>query len=176
MIDPSRLLASATRLYGADMDRLWGEFAAVPAERVKVLRGGERIEAPAANCSSRTRPATLHITSATSIRRAGSPSSAIPPASVEPADTTSCRRRRHRTSISRFGARAPTRFCHGTRIRCFSRTLAPSMGADYIFSSCSIGWGSGVGLFAGSSLTVQLMMTSGRADSSRRASANCVAS
>ena len=44
MIDPSRLLASATRLYGADMDRLWGEFAAVPAERVNVLRGGERIE------------------------------------------------------------------------------------------------------------------------------------
>ena len=43
MIDPSRLLASATRLYGADMDRLWGEFAAVPADRVKVLKGGERI-------------------------------------------------------------------------------------------------------------------------------------
>jgi glyoxylase-like metal-dependent hydrolase (beta-lactamase superfamily II) len=45
MIDPSRLLASASRLYGADMDRLWGEFAAVPADRVKVLKGGERITA-----------------------------------------------------------------------------------------------------------------------------------
>ena len=45
LIDPTRLLASATRLYGADMDRLWGEFAAVPADRVKVLKGGERITA-----------------------------------------------------------------------------------------------------------------------------------
>src|SRR5437868_3244483 len=25
MIDPAKLVASATRLYGADMDRLWGE-------------------------------------------------------------------------------------------------------------------------------------------------------
>jgi glyoxylase-like metal-dependent hydrolase (beta-lactamase superfamily II) len=43
MIDPSRLLASASRLYGADMERLWGEFLAIPADRVKVLKGGERI-------------------------------------------------------------------------------------------------------------------------------------
>ena len=45
MIDPSRLLASASRLYGADMERLWGEFLAVPSDRVKVLKGGERITA-----------------------------------------------------------------------------------------------------------------------------------
>jgi glyoxylase-like metal-dependent hydrolase (beta-lactamase superfamily II) len=45
MIDPAKLLASAGRLYGADMDRLWGEFLAVPADRVRVLRGGERITA-----------------------------------------------------------------------------------------------------------------------------------
>ena len=44
MIDPSRLLSSASRLYGADMDRLWGEFLPVPADRVRVLRGGERIK------------------------------------------------------------------------------------------------------------------------------------
>jgi glyoxylase-like metal-dependent hydrolase (beta-lactamase superfamily II) len=43
MIDPSRLLDSATRLYGADMDRLWGEFLPVPEDRVTVLRGGERL-------------------------------------------------------------------------------------------------------------------------------------
>ena len=30
MIDPSRLLDSAARLYGNQMDRLWGEFASVP--------------------------------------------------------------------------------------------------------------------------------------------------
>lgn len=45
MIDPSRLLDSATRLYGADMDRLWGEFAAVPHTNVVSLSGGERIDA-----------------------------------------------------------------------------------------------------------------------------------
>lgn len=43
--DPTKLLQSATRLYGADMDRLWGEVAAVPASNLVVLRGGERIEA-----------------------------------------------------------------------------------------------------------------------------------
>jgi glyoxylase-like metal-dependent hydrolase (beta-lactamase superfamily II) len=45
MIDPARLLASASRLYGADMERLWGDFLAVPADRVTVLKGGERITA-----------------------------------------------------------------------------------------------------------------------------------
>ncbi len=43
VIDPTKLLASATRLYGADMERLWGEVLPVPAERVRVLRGGERL-------------------------------------------------------------------------------------------------------------------------------------
>ena len=44
LIDPEKLLASATRLYGEDMDRLWGEFRAVPAANVHALAGGERIE------------------------------------------------------------------------------------------------------------------------------------
>jgi len=42
LVDPSRLLASAGRLYGADMERLWGEILPVPAERLRVLSGGER--------------------------------------------------------------------------------------------------------------------------------------
>jgi len=45
MVDPAKLLASATRLYGDQMDRLWGEFAPVPADRLVVLVGGERVEA-----------------------------------------------------------------------------------------------------------------------------------
>ena len=45
MADPSKLLDSATRLYGADMDRLWGEVAPVPHANLVVLRGGERIDA-----------------------------------------------------------------------------------------------------------------------------------
>jgi glyoxylase-like metal-dependent hydrolase (beta-lactamase superfamily II) len=43
MLDPSKLIDSATRLYGDDMGRLWGEFVAVPEERLRVLRGGERL-------------------------------------------------------------------------------------------------------------------------------------
>lgn len=45
MADPAKLLASATRLYGDQMERLWGEVAAVPAANLVVLAGGERIEA-----------------------------------------------------------------------------------------------------------------------------------
>ena len=45
MIDPSKLLASAARLYGDEMDDLWGPFLPVPADRVRVLAGGERIAA-----------------------------------------------------------------------------------------------------------------------------------
>ena len=44
LVDPDRLLQSATRLYGADMDRLWGEFLAVPAASVRALAGGERLD------------------------------------------------------------------------------------------------------------------------------------
>ncbi len=43
LIDPAKLIASATRLYGAEMDRLWGEFAPVPETRVVALRGGEAL-------------------------------------------------------------------------------------------------------------------------------------
>ncbi len=44
LIDPRKLLDSATRLYGTAMASLWGEVVPVPAERVRVLRGGETIE------------------------------------------------------------------------------------------------------------------------------------
>jgi glyoxylase-like metal-dependent hydrolase (beta-lactamase superfamily II) len=43
LIDPTRLLESATRLYGQEMDRLWGEVLPVPAERIRVLGGGESL-------------------------------------------------------------------------------------------------------------------------------------
>jgi len=44
MIDPAKLLASATRLYGDRMDTLWGAFQPVPAANVTALKGGERLE------------------------------------------------------------------------------------------------------------------------------------
>ena len=45
LIDPSRLLDSATRVYGNDMDRLWGEFASVPQTKIVSLSGGEKVDA-----------------------------------------------------------------------------------------------------------------------------------
>jgi glyoxylase-like metal-dependent hydrolase (beta-lactamase superfamily II) len=46
MADPAKLLASATRLYGeADMQRLWGEFLAVPRANLRALHGGETLVA-----------------------------------------------------------------------------------------------------------------------------------
>ena len=45
MADPAKLLSSARRLYGDDMDRLWGEFLPVPQDNLQVLSGGERISA-----------------------------------------------------------------------------------------------------------------------------------
>ena len=45
LVDPSKLVASAGRLYGKDMERLWGEIRPVPASAVRVLHGGERITA-----------------------------------------------------------------------------------------------------------------------------------
>jgi glyoxylase-like metal-dependent hydrolase (beta-lactamase superfamily II) len=44
LVDPSKLLESAARLYGDDMERLWGEVAPVPEERVRPLSGGEIVE------------------------------------------------------------------------------------------------------------------------------------
>ena len=43
LVDPSKLVASATRVFGDDMDRLWGRFLAVPADRVRPLKGGETV-------------------------------------------------------------------------------------------------------------------------------------
>lgn len=45
LIDPAKLLASATRLYGDRLDRLFGPFLPVPADRVVALAGGETLEA-----------------------------------------------------------------------------------------------------------------------------------
>jgi glyoxylase-like metal-dependent hydrolase (beta-lactamase superfamily II) len=44
LIDPAKLLASTTRLYGDLMDTVWGAFLPVPADRLVVLKGDERLE------------------------------------------------------------------------------------------------------------------------------------
>jgi glyoxylase-like metal-dependent hydrolase (beta-lactamase superfamily II) len=43
LIDPSKLLASAERLYGEQMERLWGEIVPVPEANVRALAGGETV-------------------------------------------------------------------------------------------------------------------------------------
>jgi glyoxylase-like metal-dependent hydrolase (beta-lactamase superfamily II) len=43
LLDPSRLVRSASRLYGEDMDRLWGEMLAVPERNLTVIGGGETL-------------------------------------------------------------------------------------------------------------------------------------
>jgi glyoxylase-like metal-dependent hydrolase (beta-lactamase superfamily II) len=45
LIDPAKLVASATRLYGDDMERLWGAIAPVPAGNVKIVSNVPRISA-----------------------------------------------------------------------------------------------------------------------------------
>jgi glyoxylase-like metal-dependent hydrolase (beta-lactamase superfamily II) len=49
MIDPSKLLASATRIYGDRMESLWGAFEPCPADRVVQLADGDEIR-----CGART--------------------------------------------------------------------------------------------------------------------------
>ena len=43
LIDPSKLVASAERLYGDKLNYLWGEILPVPEQNVHVLTGGETV-------------------------------------------------------------------------------------------------------------------------------------
>jgi len=43
LADPSRLLSSAGRLYGAEMDALWGEVRPVPADRIRSVGEGDTL-------------------------------------------------------------------------------------------------------------------------------------
>jgi glyoxylase-like metal-dependent hydrolase (beta-lactamase superfamily II) len=43
LVDPSKLLASAGRLYQGEMERLWGEVKPVDKDRLRIIEGGERL-------------------------------------------------------------------------------------------------------------------------------------
>jgi len=45
VINPEKLLASASRLYGDAMERLWGDVLPVPGKALTILQGGEQIDA-----------------------------------------------------------------------------------------------------------------------------------
>ena len=68
LIDPSRLVSSAGRLYGDRMDALWGEVVPVPEDRVIPLTDGETQEAAGHVLSVLFLPGTLPITSPTGNR------------------------------------------------------------------------------------------------------------
>lgn len=44
LIDPTKLVASARRIYGVEMDRLWGTMTAVPAAQIQVLEDNDQIQ------------------------------------------------------------------------------------------------------------------------------------
>lgn len=44
VVDPSKLIASATRIYGDQMDRLWGKWAPIDESRVIPIEDGETID------------------------------------------------------------------------------------------------------------------------------------
>ena len=41
LIDPGKLVESATRIFGSEMERLWGRFAPIPQEKMRVLEDGD---------------------------------------------------------------------------------------------------------------------------------------
>jgi len=43
LVDPSRLVASAARVYGDSLDRLYGRLDSTPVERIRALEDGEEI-------------------------------------------------------------------------------------------------------------------------------------
>jgi glyoxylase-like metal-dependent hydrolase (beta-lactamase superfamily II) len=43
LVDPSKLVASAGRIYQQDMDRLWGDIKPVDSSRLRPIEGGERL-------------------------------------------------------------------------------------------------------------------------------------
>jgi glyoxylase-like metal-dependent hydrolase (beta-lactamase superfamily II) len=46
LIDPSKLIVSAERIFGDNMQRLWGRIAPVPGQNVRVLHDGEVVHVP----------------------------------------------------------------------------------------------------------------------------------
>ncbi|HTZ31092.1 MAG TPA: MBL fold metallo-hydrolase [Methylomirabilota bacterium] len=64
MTDPAKLLSSAARLYGDEMQRLYGDFLPVPQENLRVLEGGESISLASRRLSVLYTPghASHHVT------------------------------------------------------------------------------------------------------------------
>lgn len=46
LIDPARLVESATRIFGGEMERLWGRVAPIPSDRVRIVNDSDIIAVP----------------------------------------------------------------------------------------------------------------------------------
>jgi glyoxylase-like metal-dependent hydrolase (beta-lactamase superfamily II) len=64
VVDPGKLLASAGRLWGDDLQRLFGETLAVPPENLTILEGGESLEVGSEKLDAMYTPghASHHVT------------------------------------------------------------------------------------------------------------------
>ena len=115
LIDPSKLLRSAGRLYGEEnMDRMWGETVPVPEENIAILRGGETVEgfrvAYAPGHASH-HVAYLHEDSGWAF------TGDVAGVRIGPRPAHRARRRRRPTSTSRRGCSRSTPCRRGTRRR-----------------------------------------------------------
>ena len=100
LVDPAKLLRSASRLYGDEMERLWGEVLAVPAANVVALSG----ESGSRAFGSPTPRVTRATTSPTSMNRPATPTSGTSPACASLRWSSRSRRRHRRTSTWRRGS------------------------------------------------------------------------
>ena len=60
LLAPEKLVASASRIFGADMERLWGDIQPVPPERLRVLQDNETIEIGGALLQALDTPGHAH--------------------------------------------------------------------------------------------------------------------
>ena len=44
LVDPAKLWSSASRIYGDDMERLWGGIDPIPEDRIHVIKDGDKID------------------------------------------------------------------------------------------------------------------------------------
>jgi hypothetical protein len=132
MINPERLLRSARRLYGDDMDRRWGEFLPVPESQLRVLVGGERLSFGSRSFEP-THPGTRRTTSRTCAR--GPRSRAMSAASGSRRIRRRFRRRHRRTSTSRSGTARSICCARGDLSASRSPTSAPSTMSGHIWTS-----------------------------------------
>ena len=133
LVDPTRLVASAKRLYGEDFERLWGEVVPIPERSLRILRGGESRDGW--DVAYTPGHASHHV----SYRHSDS-------GWVFPGDTCGVRlpdgdlllpRRRRPTSTSTPGARRSTRSRRGIRRPWRSRTSATTRTPASTWRGCA---------------------------------------